>query len=40
MARNVVECVTVRWRNVVIQSQVVACVLREDWGNAVNKVRF
>jgi hypothetical protein len=40
MARNVVECVIVLWRNVVIQSQGIACVLREDWENTVNKVRF
>ena len=40
MARNVVECATVLWRSAVIPSQGNACVLLEDWGHAVNKVRF
>ena len=40
MAKTVVECATVLWRSAVIQSQENACVLLEDWGPTVNKVRI
>ena len=38
LARNVVEGVTVLYKNVAIQSLEIACALREDWENGVKKV--